>query len=113
MGRWRRASRFYHLEIPDDVARGGPLRSGADGVTFDDQGHLYVTTKPGIQICDQAGRVVGIIRNPGTSDPSSVVFGGAGLHTLYATAGDKVYKRLTRRTGVFPWQPVKLPRPQL
>ncbi|HEY2018380.1 MAG TPA: SMP-30/gluconolactonase/LRE family protein [Bryobacteraceae bacterium] len=104
--------RFYHLEIPDDVSR-GPLRSGADGVTFDDQGHLYVTTKLGIQICDQAGRVVGIIRNPGAGDPSSVVFGGADLHTLYATAGDKVYKRLTRRKGVFPWQPVKLPRPQL
>ena len=38
---------------------------------------------------------------------------GADLKTLYLTAGDKVYKRTLRRTGVFPWQPVKLPRPQL
>ena len=103
---------FYHLEIPDDVA-GGPLRSGADGITFDDQGHLYVATKLGIQICDQAGRVVGIIRNPSAHDPSNVVFGGQDLKTLYVTAGDKVFKRQMRRKGVFPWQPVKLPRPQL
>jgi gluconolactonase len=103
---------FYHLEIPDDVAS-GPLRSGADGMTFDDQGHLYVATRMGIQICDQAGRVVGIIRNPGARDVSNLVFGGADLKTLYATAGDKVFKRQMRRKGVFPWQPVKLPRPQL
>jgi len=103
---------FYHLELPDDVSQ-GPLRSGADGMTFDDQGHLYVATKLGVQICDQPGRVVGIIRNPGTADLSNVVFGGADLQTLYATAGDKVYRRHLRRKGVFPWQPLKLPRPQL
>jgi gluconolactonase len=103
---------FYHLELPDDVAS-GPLRSGADGMTFDDQGHLYVATKVGIQVCDQAGRVVGIIRNPSAHDPSNVVFGGPDLKTLYVTAGDKVYRRQMRRKGVFPWQPVKLPRPQL
>jgi gluconolactonase len=103
---------FYHLEIPDDEIN-GPLRSGADGIAFDDQGHLYVATKLGIQICDQAGRVVGIIRNPSKVDPSNLVFGGADLKTLYVTAGDKVYKRQLRRKGVFPWQPVKLPRPQL
>jgi gluconolactonase len=82
-------------------------------MTFDDQGHLYVATKMGIQICDQAGRVVGIIRNASSQDPSNVVFGGADLKTLYVTAGDKLYKRQLRRKGVFPWQPVKLPRPQL
>jgi len=103
---------FYHLEIPDDVAS-GPLRRGADGMTFDETGHLYITTKLGIQICDQAGRVVGIIRNPGPHDVSNLVFGGPDLKTLYATAGDKVYRRVLRRKGVFPWQPVKLPRPQL
>ena len=103
---------FYHLELPDDVAD-GPLRSGADGIAFDDQGDLFVATKIGIQICDQAGRVVGIIRKPSSSDVSNLVFGGADLKTLYVTAGDKVYKRRMRRKGVFPWQPVKLPRPVL
>ncbi len=103
---------FYHLELPDQVAD-GPLRPGADGMAFDDQGYLYIATALGIQICDQAGRVVGIIRHPEGHRARNVVFGGADLHTLYATAGDKVHRRRLRRKGVFPWQPVKLPRPQL
>jgi sugar lactone lactonase YvrE len=52
-------------------------------MTYDDQGHLYVATKLGIQICDQPGRVVGIIRKPGDEDLSNVVFGGPALDTLY------------------------------
>ena len=103
---------FYHLQLPDDVQQ-GPVRSGADGMTFDNTGHLYVTTKLGIQIVDQPGRVVGIIRNPGTEDLSNVVFAGPGLHTLYATAWGRLWRRTVRREGVFPWVPVKLPRPQL
>jgi sugar lactone lactonase YvrE/enterochelin esterase-like enzyme len=103
---------FYHLQLPDDVSQ-GPVRSGGDGMTFDNQGHLYLATKLGIQICDQPGRTVGIIRRPGTADPSNVVFAGPGLRTLYVTAGDKVYRRVMRRQGVFPWEPVKLPRPVL
>ena len=103
---------FYHLELPDDVAS-GPLRSGADGIAFDDQGDLFVATNQGIQICDEAGRVVGIIRKPSNADISNLVFGGADLNTLYVTAGDKVFKRQMRRKGVFPGQVVQLPRPIL
>jgi sugar lactone lactonase YvrE/enterochelin esterase-like enzyme len=99
---------FHHLESPDENSI-----TGADGMTIDSTGHLFVATGLGIQVVDQPGRVVGIIRNPQPGPISSVVFGGAGLHTLYATAGDKVFARVMRRTGVLPWQPVKLPRPQL
>ena len=106
------AEPFYHLEIPDAV-EDGLLRPGGDGMTFDDQGHLYIATILGIQICDQPGRVVGIIRYPGLERARNVIFGGPDLQTLYVTAGGKVYKRRMRRKGVFPWQPVKLPRPQL
>jgi sugar lactone lactonase YvrE len=103
---------FYHLELPDEV-ESGPVRSGADGMTVDSEGYLYVATKLGIQICDQPGRVVGIIRKPGAADPSNVVFGGKDLDMLYITAVDKVYRRHLRRKGVFPWQPVKPPVPRL
>jgi sugar lactone lactonase YvrE/enterochelin esterase-like enzyme len=103
---------FYHLELPDDVTQ-GPVRSGSDGMTFDSLGHLYIVTKLGIQICDQPGRVVGIIRPPSSDDMTNIVFGGKDLRTLYVTGGSRVYKRVLRRQGVFPWQPVKLPRPQL
>jgi sugar lactone lactonase YvrE/enterochelin esterase-like enzyme len=103
---------FYHLELTDDVPDGF-LRSGADGIAFDDQGDLFVTSKLGIQICDQAGRVVGIIRKPSNADLSNLVFGGPDLKTLYVTAGDKVFKRTLRRQGVPPGKVVKLPRVQL
>ena len=103
---------FYHLELPDELGQ-GPVRSGADGMTFDTTGHLYVVSKLGVQMCDQAGRVVGIIRKPSVADLSNVVFGGPGLKTMYVTAGDKVFRRVLRRQGHLPWQPVKLPRPQL
>ena len=100
------------MEIPDDVTA-GPSLSGADGMTLDTEGYLYVATKLGIQICDQPGRVVGIIGKPSAADPSNVVFGGADLHTLYVTAGDKVFRRRLRRQGFFPGTPVKPPNPSL
>ena len=57
---------------------------------------IYVATKLGIQICDTIGRVVGILDKPQPGVPSSVVFGGADLHTLYVTSGDKVFRRWTK-----------------
>jgi gluconolactonase len=103
---------FHRLEIPDEV-ESGLLRSGADGMTVDTEGFLYVATKLGIQICDPAGRTVGILRKPQTADPSNVVFGGADLQTLYVTSGDKVFRRSIRRKGVLPWVAVKPPKPRL
>ena len=49
--------------------------------------------------------------HPGTL--TNVVFGGPNLDWLYATAGDRVYRRPMRRKGFFPWEPVKPPRPGL
>ncbi len=103
---------FYHLDLPDDV-ESGMLRSGADGMTLDTEAYLYVTTNLGIQICDQTGKTVGIIRNPGSDDLSSLVFGGPNLDTLYASAGNKIYRRKLTRKGFFPWQPFKPPKPRL
>jgi sugar lactone lactonase YvrE len=103
---------FYHLELPDEVPS-GPLRSGADGMTLDTLAHLYVTTNMGIQVCDQAGRVVGIIRNPETASLTNLVFGGPDMHTLYATGGGKVYKRVLQRQGYLYGQTFKPPMPHL
>ncbi len=100
---------FYRLTMPDE----GPLKADPDGMTLDDQGHLYVATNVGIQICDQPGRVVGIIRRPSEARPSNVVFGGPDMQTLYVTAGGKVFARHMRRKGFYPWKPVKPPVPQL
>jgi gluconolactonase len=102
------AQPFYRLEMPDEG-----LRSGADGMTVDTEGHLYVTTAQGLQICDQPGRVVAIINKPQAGPLSNVIFAGPDLQTLYVTAGDKVFRRQVRRKGVLPWETVKPPQPRL
>jgi len=98
---------FHRLETEDDAA------VGPDGMTVDSEGQLYVATRIGVQICDQAGRVVGIINKPQPGPLANAVFGGADLQSLYVTAGDKVFRRQLRRKGVFPWTVVKVPAPRL
>ncbi len=88
-------------------------QSGADGMAVDTEGHLYVTTRIGLQICDQPGRVVAILNKPHGGSLSNVVFGGPDLSTLYVTAGDRVYRRPINRKGVYAWTPVKPTQPRL
>lgn len=100
---------YFHLHLPDAATE-----SGADGMTVDTEGRLYVTTALGVQVCDQPGRVNGILSKPQRAWLSNVVFGGPGLDELIATCGDKVFKRRTRAKGVVPWQaPIKPPTPRL
>jgi len=99
---------FYRLETPDAA-----LDADTDGLTFDSEGYLYVATNEGLQVCDQPGRVTAIIGRPQPKALANVVFGGPDLDTLYVTAEDRVYRRVVRRKGVFPWQVQPLPRPRL
>ena len=98
---------FYHLDTTDENSI-----SGADGMTLDTEGFLYVTTKLGIQVCDQPGRVTAIISKPAPKI-SNITFGGSDMQYIYVTAADKVYRRHLRRKGFYPWQPIKPPKPQL
>lgn len=99
---------FYRIETPEESGV-----SGADGMTVDTDGHLYVASRIGLQVCDQAGRVVAILNKPHYGSLSNAVFGGPDLSTLYVTAGDRVYKREIKRKGVYSWMPVKPPMPRL
>ncbi len=99
---------FHHLETADDSSS-----TNADGMTVDNEGHLYVATRLGLQVCDAPGRVVAILRKPQNGALSNAVFAGKDLDWLYVTAGDKVFRRHMRRKGVWPWQPVKPPAPRL
>ena len=83
--------------------------TGADGMTVDTEGRLYVTTKLGVQVLDQLGRVHLILAKPGPGWLSNCVFGGPELDTLYVTCGEKVYRRKLKATGVNPWQAPKKP----
>jgi gluconolactonase len=101
--------RYYYLHLAD-----GSTQSGADGMTVDTQGRLYVATEMGLQVCDQAGRVQGIISKPQNKWLSNVTFGGANFDTLYVTCEDKVFKRKTKATGVRSFEPpVKPQAPRL
>lgn len=92
-GSLKHKQRYYHLHMPDSADD-----SGADGMDVDRDGRLYVATRLGIQVCDQAGRVNCIIPTP-NGKVSNVVFGGAEFDTLYATCGDKVFKRKLKAKG--------------
>jgi sugar lactone lactonase YvrE/enterochelin esterase-like enzyme len=85
--------KYYHLyvrDVDDD--------SGADGLRCDRDGRLWVATRAGLQVCDQAGRVNCIIPTP-NGKVSNLSFGGEGMDTVYATCGDKVYSRKVKVKG--------------
>lgn len=100
--------RYYWLHVPD-----GEDQSFADGMKMDRNGNLWVATRLGIQICDQAGRVNFIIPTP-NGRCTNLVFGGEKFDTLYATCNDKVYKRKLNVTGANAWDaPNKPAAPRL
>jgi len=83
------------------------------GMTVDTEGHLYVASRAGLQICDAPGRVVAILNKPQAGPLSNVVFAGKELDWIYVTVGDKVFRRHLRRTGVNAWTVAKPPQPRL
>lgn len=95
--------RYYHLHVPDTADD-----SGADGMRTDRDGRLYVTTRMGIQVCDQAGRVNCILPTP-NGRVSNLCFGGPKFDILYATCGDRVYRRQVKVAGANSFQPPHKP----
>lgn len=85
---------FYRLETTDQTSA-----TGAAGVATDTDGYVYVATELGIQVCDQEGRTAFIIANPPGGRADSIAFGGSDLHTLYAVAAGKLYRRSLTRKG--------------
>jgi gluconolactonase len=100
--------RYYHLHVPDTADD-----SGADGMCVDRDGRLYVATRMGIQVCDQAGRVNCVIPTP-RGRVSNVKLGGSAFDILYATCGDKVFARKMRVRGANAFDaPIKPAPPRL
>jgi gluconolactonase len=82
---------WLHVRDPDENA-------WSDGLRCDTAGRVYVTSRIGLQILDQAGRVNAIIPVP-AGQPSNLCFAGENFDILYLTAGDKVYRRKFRTRG--------------
>jgi gluconolactonase len=98
-GSLRYKQRYFHLHSPDTADD-----AGADGMRVDRNGRLYAATRIGIQVCDQAGRVNCIIPTP-NGRVANLCFGGADFQTLYATCGDRVYKRKVKVKGANAFAP--------
>jgi gluconolactonase len=100
--------KYYHLHVPDSADD-----SAADGLRVDRDGRLYVATRMGLQVCDQAGRVNCIIPTP-NGKLSNLCFGSDGFDTIFATCGDRVYKRKVKVKGANAFQaPIKPAAPRL
>jgi gluconolactonase len=100
--------KFYWLHFSD-----ADDDSMADGLDVDRDGRLYVATRYGVQICDQAGKVQAILPTP-NGKISNISIGGENFDILYATCGDKVYRRKLNTRGAPSWEkPTKPPAPRL
>jgi gluconolactonase len=100
--------RYYDLHMPDAADD-----SGADGIRVDRDGRLYVASRMGIQVCDQAGRVNSIIPTP-NGRVANLCFGGENFDTLFATCGDRVFKRKVKVKGANAFEaPFKPAAPRL
>lgn len=104
-GGLRYKQRYYHLHVPDTADD-----SGDDGLRVDRDGRLYAATRMGIQVCDQAGRVNAIIPTP-NGKVSNLCFGGQDFDVLFATCGDRVFKRKVKTRGAQSFSPPLKPAP--
>ncbi len=68
----------------------GKSNTGADGITLDEQGNVYITTHLGVQIFSPEGKPLGLVAFP--QQPSNVCFGGEDWKTMYVTARSGVYR---------------------
>lgn len=61
---------------------------GSDGMTIDDEGNLYLTSR-GVQVFDKTGKQLETIAVP--EEPSNVTFGGKDRQLLFITARTSAY----------------------
>src|SRR4051812_29601493 len=100
--------RYGWLHVTDEEGN-----AWSDGLKCDREGRVYVTSRLGIQVLDQTGRVNAIIPVP-TGQASNLCFGGTDFDTIYVTAGDKVYRRKLKVKGANTFdKPIKPVPPRL
>ncbi|MEP7142453.1 MAG: SMP-30/gluconolactonase/LRE family protein [Ferruginibacter sp.] len=100
--------RYGWLHVPDGSENAWP-----DGLKCDTAGRVYVTSRLGIQVLDQLGRVNAIIPVPG-GQASNCCFGGPDFSELYVSCGDKVYRRKLKVRGANSFEdPNKPKKPNL
>ena len=89
---------FAKLFVSPGVRDNEALATGADGMTIDVHGNIYVATLMGLQIFDKNGGFIGIVHFP--IRPVSAVFGGDDMQTIYCTCATRIYKIKTNVKGL-------------
>ena len=87
------ANQTYRYDIaPDGNPSGKTLvvEHGSDGMTLDDEGHLYLTGD-GVMVFDSHGRQIDHVRIPDEKWTANVAFGGKDRQTLFITASTGLY----------------------
>lgn len=103
-----RVAPHHHLHLPITSA---DTRGQLDGMCVDKEGNLYTATALGVQVSNWNGLVTLIMPPPiGARHPANVTFGGEDGRVLYATCGEKVYRRSVLAQGIFPWKPPLPPK---
>lgn len=72
--------------------------SGADGITVDADGRVYVATTAGVQIFSPQGQALGVVPLP--KAPQNLAFGGPDRAQLYVVGRGTVYRIPTLTRGV-------------
>lgn len=90
--------KFAKLHLTPEVLDRKAKTTGADGMTIDELGNIYVATYMGLQIFNKAGEFIGTVNFP--IFPVSCCFGGEHMKTIYATCYDKIYKIRTNVKGL-------------
>ena len=99
---------FFRLEMPEQG-----WMSHVVGVAQDSIAQNYFATPEGIQGCEASGRVIEILNAPHPGAITSLTFAGANPSWLYATEGNKLYRRPVKITPATVWAPAKPPKPLL
>ncbi len=76
----------------------GEIDAVSDGMTVDQQGRLFTTTKDGVKIFDSNGKFLTVLAMP--ERPTNVCFGGDDGQTLFITAGKSLYSVRCLTPGV-------------
>ncbi len=78
----------------------GKTDCGADGMTVDSHGRLYVCTQVGLQMMDNSSRLSGVIDKPQNAWLANAAFAGPKLDTLYVACTNRIFKRKVNAQGV-------------
>jgi gluconolactonase len=95
------AKKTYRFDVAPDGALSGKtvaVQAGSDGMTLDNEGHLYLTGD-GVMVFDPSGRQIEHIKIPDEKWTANVAFCGPDRRTLFITASTGLYAIRMRVTG--------------